>query len=354
LAYSIFREDHAEYIRCLDVESRIIVVGSLMNYLFRGCMQADLYPILEKHAADFDFLGWRRNLHRNGLLIKDAKVYVYCSFCNYTADDLKGHTDLNRADKRLLTDCLTYKPLRKRLNAIYREGHRPLLTKDLSEYVTSVITAPDLKAFLHHLTRNKLNFLSSIFRHEPHDLEIELISWAVYALYKSYPRYDDLGHGLAISKTAMHNRAMNMIAENTAVKSNRAINYNVSIYDYPNASTPTGVGNHTTIQNSLMADISGASMQHQTPSISAEDIVEAASTSLSKKEQKLVYILAGNSSRGFSAYLGEPNYQAAEKMNFSVYSQKACKFLGLPAEILPRVYSQLRESLNSSNNLQSA
>lgn len=320
----------------LSSEQRRVLYAALTLYVFRGCTQSDIKKALNGHRIEFDFLSWRKDLHRNGLLLKDSKVWLYSTFC--TGKKPKGHLSLD--DRKALSMALKSPALNRHLNYLKTDyGAVPLTIPELDRRIHDSLYSSDVSAFIKSTVHNKMGFLVKSFGWSPPDLVNELRIGALFTLLKSYPRYEDIGHMRAICKSQVHNQAVNMIKHQTAIKRQR-LHHNrdgtysslfVPLYEFSTDGVMSSGSDSDLVTSSyLVTGLDGVSQSSWERSFCMREILS--SGSFTSKQKEFLKILLGEPSRGFSEFLGEDNTESIHNRKYDVYVKAACKYLGIPHE----------------------
>lgn len=355
---SILLPAHEDYVRALPRQHRAQLLGSLLLYVFRGTQQSDLR---EKFAQlglhDFDFLGWRRHLHRNGALLRDGKLWVFSRIVDHARP--KG-LDLTRIDLALLTVALEYPPLVRRLRYLHRiEKRAPLTPAELDLFIQNVLTSEDLLSYTRKYIRKKMSFLRTSYGTTFADLESDLRSWGAYSLLRSYPRFDDLGHGIAIAKTTVKRRGVNLMKTLTSQKQNQLITAadgscertTVSLSNIADSAGQFLTADGTFIHRSLLVvGLDGLSPSASTVSWDMHRSLETLSTGdfLKEKQKEFLRLMLGKHSDAFSEFIGQPNEDACETLSYELYTKQVCRYLSVLPETAKRFLSNLRPHLGGS------
>lgn len=328
---------------------RIELVATLLAYVFKGCNQSDVRKLVEEREIPFDFLHWRRHLHSNGDFLLCAKVYCYAFFCAKRFYDKNFLVDssLSKEDQSLCRAAVLHPTLWSTLEVHAQNKCVVWDEVAFQEFVQTILTDKDLVSFTRSFIFMKLNFLTTIFDDTREGLTSDLNTWALFSLLKAYPHIEDVGHGLAIAKTTIHNRGINIIHERRSRQRDRASNWHVNLETCFNATAPDPTsGSGFSFQASLTSGIDG----NPRPSISSEmsDAIAAlkCSPSLSKRERRAVSLLTGDHCDAFSAALGQPNETAVESMPYQRYWRAVMRHLGLDQEAELRLRTSIRSGVS--------
>lgn len=337
---SMFSVDHQNYIRKLPEEWRSRLLGMLFLYVFRGTDQAAMRDRLSTWGMSFDFLGWRRQLHSNGALLRDGKISMFRRYCGEV--DLKKSFTLSNLERKWLAEAVLFKPLSARLRVLHKvEKRPPLSTVDFDVFAADVLNSDDLRVYIRKYVRKKMKFLVTSYGRSYDELEMDLVGWAQYSLLRAYPRFDDVGHGIAIAKTTVKHAGVNLIKSATAAKQNQLI------------TNEDGSCEATTVSLSGVADDSGqfltedGSFIHRSLLVVGINGVSTGSgatdwetlqsiqqlmrsSELTNRHKAFLSIMLGVHDDEFSTFLGSPNEDAIEHIDYTRYMRKACEYMGLP------------------------
>lgn len=358
---AMFSQDHQTFIRKLPEQDRSFLLGTLFLYVFRGTDQSSIRTSLAKRGIAFDLLGWRRQLHSNGALLRDGKVSMYRNACGQA--DTKKIAALTPMDRRFVASAMEFKPLSKRLGFLNNTEQRPPMTVvEFDRFAADVLTSDDLTVYIKKYVRRKMSFLKVSYGRTFQELEMDLLSWAHYALLRSYPRFDDVGHGIAIAKTVVKHRGVNLIMSMTAAKQNQLItnedgsceSTTVSLSGIADDTGQFLTADGTFIHRSLLVvGINGVSSNDSSPDWETLQAIQQLmrSSELTTSHKTFLQLMLGVHDEDFSTYLGEPNEDVVEKVDYMRYMKKVCEFLGLPLARATRFLGSLKPHLGGISNL---
>lgn len=304
----------------------------IMLYLFRGTDQQKMRKYIADKQIPFDLKKWAQFLPSNGVLLKSCKLYLYATINgkNKTA----AAVPLTE-DDRLACDIAAQHPdVQRLLRKLKNEDKLPVISyANFDRVIAAAITASDLKSYLNHFYWTKLRFLQTSYGLSESDLKNELIAAALLALYKAYPRYGTIGTMLAIAKTAIKNRGINIIQEQTSQSRNRL----------------QGTRNN---MEQIMFSIDVAAEEGQSLDMLSKDneslvtpdtnfsctteweesksvVALRCSRELTKREQDFCLVIVGVPNEKFSAFLGEDNEEASSRMDPRRYVTQAARFFNI-------------------------
>lgn len=309
----------------LTNKDKNLVYQQIMLYTFRGTNQTKIRKFLADKELNFDFPGWKATVSRNGTLLVNCKLFVYAHL-NGRKEKL-DQISITDEDKKACKIACANAELQSICMSLYqKDKYAALSNGDLDRVLSSLFLCADLKSYLKSFIYNKLRFLCNSYGFSASDLESDLTSYALIALYKAYPRYGTLGQMLAIAKSAMHNRGINIIAENTAQRNNRmtggpgSAELNTFSLDFDKDA-------HDTL---LASDSSGSLVVGEASTVEWEESsaikIIASSRQFDASEKEFICVMMGKPSKVFSQYLGVDNSVVIESMSADKYRKKAESF----------------------------
>ena len=309
----------------LSNKEKSLVYQQIMLYLFRGTNQTKIRKFLVEHQINFDFPGWKATLSSNGTLLVNCKLFIYAHL-NGRKDKIVG-LELSDEDKRACRLACANNDLQSISMSLYqKDKYAALSNSEFDRVISSLFLCADLKSYMRSFIYNKLRFLCNSYGFSSSDLESDLTGYALIALYKAYPRYGTLGQMLAIAKSAMHNRGINIIAENTAQRNNRmtggpgSAELNTFSLDFDDNA-------HDTL---LASDTSGSLVVGEQHSAEWQDSSAIKIISEAKEfdaaEKEFLCVMMGKPSKAFSIHIGVDNSRVIETMSPDKYRRKAESF----------------------------
>lgn len=355
---TIFLPKHESFLQELPERKRAFVIGNLLLYVFHGCQQADIREALAEKKIPFDFLGWRRHLHRNGPLLRDGKLHVYAKaarkpLCPTTLG-------LSETDLDLLNLGLRYRPLKEHLREVQDTPFcRVLTARQLDRFIERVLVSEDLVGYTRKFIRRKMSFIMKSYGKDLEEIEESLKIYALYGLQRAYPRFEHVGHGIAIAKTLIKRSGNNFIKEMTTQKRNELIHdgdtgsyskTTVSLDTIADGSGQFLTADGTHIHRSLLVvGLSGNNGFDKLPWDTLHALKElCSSSSLKAKQREFLGLMMGNYSEAFSAFLGAENDDVLENIPYNSYMNKVCAFLRIPPEAATDFLQNLRPHLGGN------
>lgn len=322
------------------------LLSHLMLYAFNGCHQSDIREVIRRQGFDFDFLAWRREYPRNGLLLKDQKVWAYWAFVN---DEKLKVDSVSRREANALECALETPALRRHLRSLYREGAAALTLPELDGDIQDSLCSDDVNAYLRTLVRTKMSFLVQSFGYTKDHLFSELRSAALVALLKSYPRFEDIGHMRAICKSAAKNHCINFIKTNTTqsrqrLKQNEDGTYSNLMVPMESFGTEHAVAsNDGTVSASLVTGLDGVSQSHWEQLFALRQLMH--SDKLKPKQRLFLSLALGTPNGEFTAFLGQSNEKYMETRPYGDYLSRLCQFMQVNAEVAKKFLASLQKFL---------
>jgi len=321
----------------LKLSTKSDLYAILLLYLFRGCMQTDVRSWLEENSVDFDFLTWRKALHRNGALLKNVKVFTYAKFCGFKTN--LADYEFSAEESRAVNLALKNPDLVARLTEYRDEKRHPLGLRLYDRYLAEALTSADLDLYLRKFIRKKMSFLVRSYGLSASEIKADLLSFALFTLLKSYPKFDDLGHMTAIAKTAVKRRGVNLIKEQTTQKRQRLIHNADGSYTATNVTTSTAAGNMVSDPGSvatqgdvtssyLVTGLDGKVQSAWEQAFSLKQLL--VSGQITQKQRRFLSLLLGQPCQEFSDWLGKNNESVAENLDHHSYLEAVCEFMSVP------------------------
>lgn len=318
-------------------QQKVDLYGHLMLYVFRGCVQADVRSWLQESGLfeTFDFLKWRRSLHKNGALLRNVKIFTYSRHCNYPVSP--SEYELDRKELHAINLACEFSPLRDKLDEYYNDRRHPLGLELFDRFLGKALSNSDIEGYTRRYISKKMSFLICSYGESARDIRSDLMSSAIYTIQKTYPRFDDLGHMIATAKSAIKKRGVNFIKEHTTQKRQKLIQNSDGTYQKNTvafSSTGSGVsdpgsqetgGQQAIASSYLVTGLDGLVQSSWERTFALKQLRE--SDRITNKQKTFLSLLLGEPCPNFSAYLGMPNDVAIETVEHSEYLEDVCSFL---------------------------
>ncbi len=325
---------------------RLELYGLLMLYLFKGTDQQRIRQWIQSNNVDFAFLKWRRLLHRNGLLLLNCKVYTFGYFSGERSIT-PASCELSAEEGLACRQACKHPELAAKLQEFIDEERMLFSLDALNTMLGKALTCRDIRAYLGHYTGTRLVFLNG-YGYDADGLKADMKSWALYSLLRAYPRYDDKGHILSIIKTAMHNRAQNIVQHATSQK-NQALTTNadgscnarILSLDFGEGDVESSATFQGSVTNGyLVTNIEGTTQSNWEQLFALRQLLNG--DKLKPNQRQFLLLLTGTHDSGFSDWLGYSNSDAYDSLSFERYMAKATEFIGVDSVKVQRLFAGLR------------
>jgi len=261
-----------------------------------------------------------------GYILKNCKLYAWAYHHHRLGGDRpnREHYEVEKEDAAFL----------RRLNLSH------LSTKfesfDLVTYDSmfeELLTSSALKTHIGKLVSKKMKFIYDSYGVDRKDLEGELRSKAIQALYMQYPRFHSALHFTNVAKTTIHNKAMSMISYYTSPARQRL---------YLDAE-----GRHQAVVETL--DVSAHKIESG-PSYMSHikehlETIANLGPKMKPEVQRFIMVAAGHFDEEFSRFLKDDNSVVVDEMSYTRYLEKARKFFGFPEKRVDNIFARLRNHL---------
>jgi hypothetical protein len=278
-------------------------------------------------------------LKAQGELLLETKVYAYSQYKN-----LSTPVRLDPKEKYAVRNAFEFQPLDDQLTLLaHQEKRSPLGVGLFNKYVADVIMSSDMHAFTHHFMRTKLAFLVKSYGLTYEDLKADLYSYSIFSLRKAYPRFEHLGHMAAISKTAIKNRGLNIIEEQTTDKRQRLNQNSDGGYSAVHVNLDS-IESASVAHSFLVSGLDGQSQSNWEEMFSLHQLLK--SPNIKPNHRRFLSLLVGNRDEQFSEFLGVDNSELISSIGFDRYFTKACSFFSVTEETGRNFLSTLKAHLS--------
>lgn len=315
-----------------------------MLYVFGGCKQSSVKKKMS--LLDFDYLGWKRSLPRNGTLYKNSKLYAYSKLFTPLTAKSAGLSikETNALDIALEYDpCISYlRSLRNKLRC------HPMSLQQIDHFYGKTITSRDLQEYTSKFVYVKLRFLAQSYGFTMAELKSSLLSNAYFALLKQYPNFENEDHLIKLAKVAVHNTGTNLILQQTAKKRNKLLQN--SDGTYYRTETPLSDDNQSVTKSSeegyistsfLVTGLDGRVHSDWYTSKSIEQL--RAGDMLTTKQKKYISLALGESDEEFVEFLGD--HADLYERDHPRYLERVGEFLGVSPERQSHFLQSLKKFL---------
>ncbi len=301
------------------------VATDLFRYAFPQNQKMGYFNDVLKHHGVSDVTEVRQKLLKNGYIIKNCKLFIYDAFLNGRGRPKKFgiHAEdvpvLRRVIKELAPELSRYK----------KDGFKEWELEKLDQAISEMLLSSEMMSYVGRFITKKKTFLVKWFGVSRDSIQSDLMMFAVYALYRAFPRYLSPLHFKNIAKTSIHNTGMNIIKYHTRGSRHEMIK--------------TEDGSNLIRLTTLSGLEEPVYDQDRDYMISLDQITPR----LSLRAQELLNILRGSPNQRFSQHLGKPNEYAIEEMDYDLYKQKCCNYMKITEATANKFLFQLREHLGS-------
>lgn len=328
--------------------------GSAYLYLFKGTKE-NLDTVMTRNTVagqSWKLRKFQRLVRYDGGLLKDNKATAYERVLGIT----QSTWAVSDKDKRVLTTALTYPALQAKLTSYAKTGYRPLTNAAYDRAITKALQSRDLSTYMAKFVAHKMAFITGSKGIPPAEVISDLKESATYALLRAYPVWADMGHLLAIAKTAVHNRGINFIKEHTTQSRSHlqqdakgaysAVNLSLSLFaDAAQAGDATGVNRSEGDHLITTLDGSRASDHVFSPDLLRSLRQLVTSPTLTAKQREYLKLMVGYEDMLFTAYLGQSNSDLVHSLSFPQYHAKVCEFLNVTEERAAQFLQSLKTYL---------
>ena len=354
----------------LSANDRRDLVYSVMLYMFRVIDSPTLSKTLKSILTweGQNCIDFRKSLQIKGNIQRDLKLYTYARINGVANAEALHGLSVSDSDVALVKNLLRSK-LEKALKLIQRckyykrLGYKPRSIATFNSSMSSAILVLD--TYCKKFVNKKFLFLTQSGQLGKEDIRQGLLEFGVYAIYKAYPVIKTSLHMLNIAKTAIHNRGMNLIKEQTTSSRSRMSKQKdgtfsgtlVSLGQLLVADNIPDMGfGVTTVATSLVTGLDGRSVEgEQFNDVNRrrdlEEVVTKIFTSLkSETPKQFLNLLMGVYDEGFSTWLGQPNDTYCSKADRKVYANKVREYLSIPVPKARDFFVSLRSQLQDFRN----
>jgi hypothetical protein len=363
----LFANQTPDYI-LLTKSIRRDLVYSVMLYMFRVIDSPTLSKIMKTHLgwSGQECIDFRFSLRTSGQIQRDLKLYAYAKI-NASSEATEGLV-IPEADKSLVKNILRSKDLKavklvRRCRYYNKLGYKPKSISVFSLVLDKAIR--ELDTHCKKFVNRKFLFLTQSGQLGKEDIRQGFLEFGVYAIYKAYPVIKTSLHMVNIAKTAIHNRGMNVIKEQTTVSRRRLSKQKDGTF----AGTLISLGqllvsDHipdmgfgpTLVANCLVTGLDGRTVDGEqfTDVDRRRDLEQTVNyifeNTGSTKKKRFMNLLMGVYDEAFSDWLGQPNDEVCSKLDRKIYANKVRAYLGVPIEHAREFVQVLRTQLQDFRN----
>lgn len=312
---------------CLKLDQRTVnkIGGAIFAYLFHRINQSELVA----HLADREIS--ERVLHsirKDGYVLKNCKSYAWAFHKARTTGERISRLKygIAQSDLRLL----------QRLNLQHLPLEYDVWTPlDLDRIVHDTLECQAMHQHVGKFISKKLLFLTRSYGVPREDLETEMRTWAIRAIYMTYPRFDSLLHVTNVAKAAIHNCGMNQIQFYTAPSRQRL------------QKTAAGVFEARHVAYDTLAHVAVDDSEHREMKDKLISLVSLCEKKGMRQDvQQFLLCCAGQYDQGFSEFLGVDNTDLIEEISYPRYMKKALKHFSFTETQVQKLFEKLRTQLS--------
>lgn len=365
--YSFFDPDYT----LLPKAAKVEILSLTLLYTFRLCKASELTETLK------EYLGWtgqegiefRKQLAGNGTVNKCMKFYIYEKVLNGGRLDASKY-EMSEDDAEFVKNILRLKHknvlyLIKGLET-YGKTH---VAREMAEFNAGIVRVyPELELTCDKYISKKFRWMETAGQNERDNLRADMMTFALYAIYRAYPQIDNLMHMKNIGIRAIHNRGVNILKEQSTQKRQRmsknddgTFSGNLLSFDHRgfNAvqTVDYGTGGNISVCNHLMTGLDGKAVPYERPSDvdRKRDLAKTVGQLNIKikgvtQPKMFMSLLMGEHNEAFSTFLGTPNDEAVDSMDRKEYAEKVREYLKVPEEQATAFVKRLRKELAEFRN----
>jgi len=204
--------------------------------------------------------------------------------------------------------------------------------EDFDTLVSDTITGQSLSSYIGKFISKKMTFLIKSYGVRRDDLQADMETAAIKALYMSYPRFESLLHFENTAKSAIHNTGQTLITYHTSPGRQRLyVNHEGMTESY-----------HVQVDEVLSLEAPSTYLAH------AKEHLEALvniSHRVREDAQEFLLCCAGHFHEGFSEFLGSDNSVLVDNVAFSRYQKKAQTYFGYTDNQVQKLFTRLQQHI---------
>jgi hypothetical protein len=355
----------------LERSDKIEVLSTCLLYLFRLCGSSELTESLKDAMrwTGAEAVKFRQSMARSGQIQKNLKFYIYERAVNTRRPDPEVYSvsedDTRFVERMMKLTNQNSRYLRSGLRSYAKRGHPPRALTEFESGITALY--PQMRVTAGKYVSKSFRWLSQSGQMDKDDLIVDLINSAIYAVYRAYPHIEDLQHMKNITTTAIHNRGVNILKEQSTQSRQRVFKNNdgtfrgdLLSFDHAgfesSINTERGTGGSVSVCNHLMVGLDGTSVAYERPTDvdrkrDLKKTIEQIGSALpGKKPVTFMRLLMGEHHVKFSRWLGQPNDEASDTMDRVEYADKVREYLRIEPEHARKFVLKLREHLSDFRN----
>lgn len=335
----------------LPQDRKLILLGALFNYLFKGVNVNDYNFWLKTTYPDLPKKDFMYALLRDGATLKNCKLYVYAFYC--LRGKLTSDFGLPEDTRKLLAWLVVNdKALASTLRRFKIQGFQPFSLEKFDSLLAA--TSVNLDTYISKVVYKKLSFLIKSYGFTANDLKQDIQSWILYAIYRAYPAFESDLHFENIGKSAVTNRSLNIIAEQTAAsrsalfdKSSEAKTISIEAMGFSSSINPNFSFESPDALISYSHTVSGlGGASYSVEDIDTQLSIAKLTTGMNYTQRQFIDLLRGDFHPVFSEHLGQANDELYETMPRKEYIKECSKFLGMELSETRQFLKELQAQLS--------
>jgi hypothetical protein len=296
--------------------------GAVFAYLFHRITQRELVAIIDDKEKEERIL---EVVRRKGYVLRDCKLYAWAAYrarFGYPKPSIKEF-GVTRRDAAFLS----------RLNL----GHLSIdfesyNLEDFKALVEGTVKSPTMDAYIGRFISKKMLFLTRSYGVKRSDLESDMLSGALRAVYMHFPRFESLLHFTNVAKAAIHNTGMSLITYHTSPARQRLF------------INESGGFEATHVDVDVMSSVE-APQQYMAHAKESLEVLVKLAHKMRPDVQRFLLCCAGHYDEGFSDYLETDNSLAVDSMAYSRYLGKARKYFEFSETQVQKLFEKLKMHL---------
>jgi hypothetical protein len=312
---------------CLKLNQRTVnkVGGAVFAYLFHRINQSELSQYLGDPELSEKVIS---SVRKDGYLLKNCKAYAW-AFHKARAE---GTTVPSRkAYGVALADVKLLQRLNLNHLAIKFDTWTP---SDLDRIVQDTLECQAMYQHIGKYISKKMLFLIRSYGVPRDEIEKDMQTWAIRAIYMTYPRFESLLHVTNVAKAAIHNCGVNLIQYHTSPSRQRL------------QKTAEGAFEARHVAYDTLAHVAVDDSEKNELKDKLVSLVELASKKGMREDvQRFLLCCAGQYDEGFSEYLETDNSQLVEDIAYTRYMKKARTYFSFTETQVEKLFEKLRTQL---------
>jgi hypothetical protein len=311
---------------CLRLDQRTVnkVGGAIFAYLFHRINQSELMKYIDSDISEQVLEAVRTK----GYLLKNCKAYAW-------AFHKARHEGTTPPSRKVYGVHLSDAKLLQRLNlkhlSIKFDSWTP---HDLDCIVRDTLECQAMYQHIGKYISKCLLFLTRSYGVPRAEIEKDMQTWAIRAIYMTYPRFESLLHVTNVAKAAIHNCGQNLIQYHTSPSRQRLQKTAEGAFEARHVA-------YDTLATVAVDDEDQRDLQEKLVSL----VELAQKKGMREDVQRFLLCCAGHHDEGFSEYLEVDNSELVEEISYSRYLKKAQKYFSFTETQVEKLFAKLRAQL---------